>query len=281
MEQVVYGSDYALKVNDQAGKMGIKISVHIKIDTGMGRLGVVAGTGSAVQEVKKIVSQPNLRAVGIFTHFASSDSSDKTYAIRQLESFLNLLESLRREGLEFPLKHCANSAAIIDLPESGLNMVRAGISLYGLYPSQEVDRSRVHLRPVMSLKTRVAQVKEVPPGFSVSYGCTYITTKNTVIATLPVGYADGFSRLLSSRGEVLIKGRRAPIVGRVCMNQCMIDVGHIPGVIIDEEVVLFGGQGCQTLAVEEVARWIGTINYEVVCMVSSRVPRIYKRNIYG
>jgi len=133
----------------------------------------------------------------------------------------------------------------------------------------------------MSLKTRVAQVKEVPPGFSVSYGCTYITTKNTVIATLPVGYADGFSRLLSSRGEVLIKGRRAPIVGRVCMNQCMIDVGHIPGVIIDEEVVLFGGQGCQTLAVEEVARWIGTINYEVVCMVSSRVPRIYKRNIYG
>jgi len=121
----------------------------------------------------------------------------------------------------------------------------------------------------------------VPPGFSVSYGCTYITTKNTVIATLPVGYADGFSRLLSSRGEVLIKGRRAPIVGRVCMNQCMIDVGHIPGVIIDEEVVLFGGQGCQTLAVEEVARWIGTINYEVVCMVSSRVPRIYKRNIYG
>jgi len=279
LEQVVYGADYALELNDQAGRMGVKIPVHIKIDTGMGRLGVVAGTGSAVKEVKKMAALPHLQTVGIFTHFASADSADKTYTKAQMESFLKLLESLRREGLEFSLKHCANSAAIIDLPETGLNLVRAGISQYGLYPSEEVDKGKLDLHPVMSLKTRVAQVKEVPPGFSVSYGCTYVTPKNTAIATLPVGYADGYSRLLSSKGEVLVKGRRAPIVGRICMDQCMIDVGHIPGVTSGDEVVLFGKQGPGILPVEEVARWIGTINYEVVCMVSSRVPRIYKRNI--
>ena len=279
LDQVVYGGDYALEVNEQAGRMGVKIPVHIKIDTGMGRLGVVAGTGSAVEEVKKIAALPHLQAVGIFTHFASADSAEKTYTITQMESFLNLLESLRREGLEFPFKHSANSAAIIDLPESALNMVRAGISLYGLYPSEEVDKGRLELQPVMTLKTRIAQLKEVPPGFSVSYGCTYITPKNTVIATLPVGYADGYSRLLSSKGEILVRGRRAPIVGRICMDQCMIDVGHIPGVTTGDEVVLFGKQGHCILPVEEVARWIGTINYEVVCMLSSRVPRVYSRNI--
>ena len=279
LEQVVYGSDYALELNDQAGRMGVKIPVHIKIDTGMGRLGVVAVCGSAVEEVKKIAALPHLQTEGIFTHFASADSADKTYTKTQMESFLNLLESLRREGLEFPLKHCANSAAIIDLPECGLNLVRAGISLYGLYPSEEVHKGRLDLHPVMSMKTRVAQVKEVPPGFSVSYGCTYITPQKTAIATLPVGYADGYSRLLSSNGEVLVKCRRAPIVGRICMDQCMIDVGHIAGVTSGDEVVLFGRQVSSVLPVEEVARWIGTINYEVVCMVSSRVPRIFSRNI--
>lgn len=277
LEQTVYGRDYALAVNQQAARMGAKIPVHIKIDTGMGRIGVVAGTGSAVGEVKEIAAQPNLEAVGIFTHFAAADSADKTYTLSQWECFVDLLAHLSREGLEFSLKHCANSAAILDLPETCLNLVRAGIIMYGLYPSGEVNRFNVNLKPVMSLKTRVAQVKTVPQGFSISYGCTYITEKATVIATLPVGYADGYSRQLSSKGEVLIRGSRAPVVGRVCMDQCMVDVGNIPGVVSGDEVVLFGRQGDQVLPVEELAGWIGTINYEVVCMVGARVPRIYVR----
>ncbi|MFZ5633196.1 MAG: alanine racemase [Bacillota bacterium] len=277
LEQTVYGVEYALMVNKQAAGMGVKVPVHIKIDTGMGRLGVMAGSGSSVAEVKKIAALPHLEPAGIFTHFAAADSADKSFTARQWESFTGIIADLSREGLEFPLKHCANSAAILDLPESCLNLVRAGIILYGLYPSMEVSRQKVDLRPVMFFKTRVAQVKEVPAGFSVSYGCTYITEKATVIATLPVGYADGYSRRLSSRGEVLIRGRRAPVVGRVCMDQCMVDVGNIPGVVSGDEVVLFGRQGDRVLAVEEVAGWIGTINYEVVCLVGARVPRIYVR----
>ncbi|MCL6477722.1 MAG: alanine racemase [Peptococcaceae bacterium] len=277
LEQTVYGVEYALMVNEQAAGMGAKVPVHIKIDTGMGRLGLMAGSSSSVAGVKKIAALPHLEPVGIFTHFAAADSADKSFTKRQWESFIGMINALSREGLEFPLKHCANSAAIIDLPENCLNMVRAGIILYGLYPSVEVNRQRMDLKPVMSFKTRVAQVKEVPAGYSISYGCTYITEKATVIAVLPVGYADGYSRRLSSRGEVLIRGRRAPVVGRVCMDQCMVDVGSIPGVVAGNEVVLFGRQGEQMLPVEEVAGWIGTINYEVVCMVGARVPRIYMR----
>ncbi|MCL6611054.1 MAG: alanine racemase [Peptococcaceae bacterium] len=275
LEQAVFGKEYAHMVNEQAARMGVKIPVHIKIDTGMGRIGVMAGTGSAVLEVKEIAALPNLEAVGIFTHFAAADSADKSYTRSQWMKFVKLLEDLRREGLDFALRHCANSAAILDFPESRLNLVRAGIALYGLYPSAEVSRHRIILRPVMSFKTRVAQVRPVPEGFSVSYGCTYKTERPTVIATLPVGYADGYSRRLSNRGEVLVRGQRAPVVGRVCMDQCMIDVGNIPGVAPGDEVVLFGRQGDRVLPVEEVAGWIGTINYEVVCMVGTRVPRIY------
>ncbi|MFZ5651700.1 MAG: alanine racemase [Bacillota bacterium] len=276
LEQCVYGVEYAGMVNDLAGRLGVRIPVHIKVDTGMGRLGVLAGSEGAVDQIKKIASQPNLEAIGIFTHFASADATDKSYALFQLEAFVSLLEALGREGLEFELRHCANSAAIAEMPESAMNLVRAGISLYGLYPSEEVDRGRVDLKPVMTFKTTVAQVKNVPAGTCISYGCTYVTPGPTVIATLPVGYADGYSRLLSSKGQVLVRGRRAPVVGRVCMDQCMIDVGTIEGVSPGEEVVLFGRQGGRILPVEEVARWMGTINYEVVCLVSGRVPRIYK-----
>lgn len=275
LEQAVYGVDYSLVVDEEAARMGVKIPVHIKVDTGMGRIGVVAGTGSSLREIKEIAARTNLETVGIFTHFAAADSADKSYTRRQWESFVKLLGDLRREGLDFQLKHCANSAAIIDIPETHLNLVRAGISLYGLYPSTGVNRQGIRLEPVMSFKARVVQVKKVPAGFSVSYGCTYVTERATVIATLPVGYADGYSRRLSSRGEVLVRGHRAPVVGRVCMDQCMLDVGDIPGVAPGDEVVLFGRQGDQILSVEEVADRIGTINYEVVCMVGARVPRIY------
>lgn len=275
LEQAVYGRDYARMVDEQASGMGVKIPVHIKVDTGMGRIGVVAGSSDAEDEVKEIAALPGLKSVGIFSHFAAADSADKTYTSTQWEKFIQLLDRLCREGLDFPLKHCANSAAILDFPQSHLNLVRAGIIMYGLFPSPEVSRNIIKLRPVMTFKTRVIQVKPVPPGFSVSYGCTYTTERESVIATLPVGYADGYSRRLSSRGEVLIKERRAPVVGRVCMDQCMIDVGSIPGAAPGEEVVLFGRQGDQVLPVEELAGWIGTINYEVVCMVGARVPRIF------
>lgn len=275
LEQTVFERDYALMVSEQGVRSGVRIPVHIKVDTGMGRIGVVAGTEPAVKAVKEIASLPGLDPVGIFTHFASADSADKVFTLRQWKSFIEIVDRLRREGLEFPLRHCANSAAILDFQESFLDLVRPGIIIYGLYPSVEVDLSKIEIRPVMSFKTRVAQVKEVPPGFSVSYGCTYTTKDKTVIATLPVGYADGYSRLLSSRGQVLVRGMRAPVVGRVCMDQCMIDVGGIHGAAPGDEVVLFGSQGGEVLPVEEIAGWMGTINYEVVCLVGARVPRIY------
>lgn len=275
LEQTVYGLDYALKVSQKAVQLGVNLPVHIKIDTGMGRIGVIANEDSAIMEIKEIASLPYLLPIGIFTHFAAADSADKAYTNSQLEGFNKLLEGLRREGLEFPLCHAANSAALIDYPGSHLNMVRAGIILYGLYPSDEVSKQKISLKPVMSFKSRVAFIKKVQAGFSVSYGCTHKTASPATIATIPVGYADGYSRLISNRGEVLVKGCRAPVIGRVCMDQFMIDVSEIPDVTPGDEVVLFGKQGGETLPVEDIARWIGTINYEVVCMVSARVPRIY------
>jgi alanine racemase len=278
LEQTVYGIDYGEKLNQRLAQQGLFLPVHIKVDTGMGRIGVVADNeSSAIQEIKKIYFLPFLRIAGIFTHFASADSYDKTYTAKQWRAFDMLMEDLDREGLEFPYRHAANSAAIIDFPESKLNIVRAGIILYGLYPSQEISKEKIILKPVMSFKSRIAHLKEVPGDFSVSYGCTYKTKETSLIATIPAGYADGYSRSLSNRGEVLIRGSRAPVVGRVCMDQFMVDVSNIPQVEAGDEVVLFGRQGDANLPVEEIADLIGTINYEVVCMVSARVPRIYLR----
>lgn len=272
--QTIYSREMAEMLADEARKRGVVAPVHIKVDTGMGRIGFTSGP-DAMAEVLAVASMSWLRIEGIFTHFASADARNKTYALGQYESFVEFIELLRRNGLEFPLHHCANSAAIIDLPETHLDLVRSGIITYGLFPSEEVDKTRIDLRPAMAFKAKVAHVKKVPAGFKVSYGCTYETPKPTVIATLPVGYADGYSRLLSSRGEVLLHGRRASVVGRVCMDQCMIDVGHIPEVHPGDEVLLFGVHGDGALPVEEVASKMGTINYEAVCMVSARVPRIY------
>ena len=261
-------------LNELAGREGVRVPVQVKIDTGMGRLGLPAESAS-LKEVLRIARLSHLELEGIFTHFATADSRDKRYAWEQFERFLSFLDALRREGLEIPFRHCANSAAIIDLPQTHLDLVRPGISIYGLYPSAEVQRSRLSLRPAMSLKARVAQVKKVPAGFPVSYGVTYQTPVPTVLATLPVGYADGYPRLLSSRGKVFIHGQRAPVVGRVCMDFCLVDVGHVPDVAVGDEVVFFGRQGGAVLPVEEVAEALGTINYEVICMVNGRVPRVY------
>lgn len=276
LSQAVFTRDMALALAEAASAEGTRARIHLKIDTGMGRIGWVAGPG-AVRDILELARNKNLEIEGIFTHFAASDSADKGYTQEQFFKFTGLIEELRRNGLEIPFRHAANSAALMKMPETHLDLVRAGIIVYGLYPSEEVDHSLIKLRPVMALKAKVAFVKEVPAGFKVSYGCTYTTDKSTVIATLPLGYADGYSRLLSSKGSALVQGRRAPVVGRVCMDQIMVDVGHIPGVKVGDEAVLLGRQGDQEITADEVAAMLGTINYEIVCVVNHRVPRIYLR----
>lgn len=276
LAQTVYSREMALALSEAASREGKKAKVHFKVDTGMGRIGWVAGR-RAVQEILELARLPCLEVEGIFTHFAAADDPDKRYTAEQLDKFLYLVEELRKNGLEIPIKHAANSPALMEMPETHLDMVRAGVIIYGLYPSDKMDRSSVKLRPAMSLKAKVAYVKEVPAGFKISYGCTYTTSKPTVIATLSLGYADGYTRLLSSKGEVLLNGRRAPVVGRVCMDQTMVDVGHIPGVKMGDEAVLIGRQGDEEISADEIAAKLGTINYEIVCMINSRVPRVYTR----
>ncbi len=269
-----------------AHSLGKKIKIHIKVDTGMGRLGLLPdrlglfSSGkdtmkNAVNEAESIACLSGLELEGIFTHFATADSMDKSFAENQFEVFIDFLNQLRIAGMEFPVKHAANSAAVIEMPETHLDMVRAGISIYGLYPSNETDKSRIALKPAMELKTRIIHLKKVPAGFKISYGATYETRKPTTIATVSIGYADGFNRLLSSRGYMLVRGHKAPVVGRVCMDLTMLDVGDIPDVELEEEVVVFGKQGSSSITVDEIASNLNTINYEVVSTITDRVPRLY------
>jgi len=284
--QTVYSTQTAEAFSAYAHRRGKKIKVHLKVDSGMGRLGLLlddlAGPGPnevpaavCLREVETISRLAGLEVEGIFTHFATADSTDKTYAKSQLERFLNFLATLRRAGLMPPLAHAANSGALIDLPDSHLDMVRPGIATYGLYPSDEVNKNSVQLIPVMALKSRIIHLKKVPAGFSISYGSTFRTKKETTIATVPIGYADGLNRLLSSSGYMLVNGRKAPIVGRVCMDLTMLDVGAISGVEIEDEVVVFGQQGNQAITADEIAAKLNTINYEVVTSITARVPRVY------
>nr|MBC8362259.1 alanine racemase [Candidatus Desulfatibia profunda] len=265
---------------------GKPINVHLKVDSGMGRLGLLPdcrrlpalgadSTMNALREVESIARLPGLRLEGVYTHFASADSADKSYALKQFEIFVEFLDELRKAGIDIPVRHAANSAAMIDLPETHLDLVRPGISIYGLYPSDEVDKRRIQLKPAMTLKARVVHLKKVPAGFKISYGMTYETQAPTTIASVPVGYADGFSRLLSSRGHMLVGGRRVPIVGRVCMDQTMLDVGHVPNVELEDEVVVFGRQGDALISVDEIAASLNTINYEIVSALTARIPIIY------
>jgi len=286
LTQTISSLQGAEALNSASAKLKKSINIHLKVDSGMGRLGIqpdcrrcntegLNAAPSAVEEVAAIVRLPNLELEGIFTHFATADDADKTYANQQLEIFMDFIEDLKRAGIDPPEKHAANSASIIDLPDTHLDMVRAGIATYGLWPSPEVSKSKIDLKPAMALKTRVAHLKKVPAGQKFSYGITYETSEPTTIATLPVGYADGLNRLLSSKGHMLVCGKRAPIVGRICMDQTMLDVGHIPEVELDSEVVIFGQQGNESITVDDFAAQIQTINYEVVCSITSRVPRVY------
>jgi len=274
LRQTVYDLEAARLLSEEAARRGLTARVHIKVDTGMSRLGFWFDQ-SIYRQILEVSLLPHIEVEGLFTHFATADEADKSYARRQLALFNELACHLGQDGIDIPYLHAANSAAVIDLPESYFNLVRPGIMLYGFYPSEHVRRERADLRPALSLKARVGHVKPVPAGTKVSYGCTYTTPAPTVLATVPAGYADGYSRLLSNRASVLIRGRRAPVVGTVCMDQIIVDVGDIPGVAAGDEVVLFGRQGDAVLPVEELAAATGTINYEVICGLSARVPRVY------
>ena len=253
---------------------GNPLPVHVKVDTGMGRYGLLPD--EVLDFVRFLSKLPGLVLEGLYTHHAVADLADKTFTRHQFSIYMNVVKRLEEAGFAFPLKHVANSATTLDLPGMALDMVRCGIALYGLRPSDEVEPA-IPLRPALILKSRVARVRTLPAGASVSYGRTYTTDKPTRVALIPVGYGDGYHRILSNRGAVLIRGQRAPIVGRVCMDQFVVDVSHIPAVQLHDEVVLIGRQGEEHIPAEEVARWAETINYEVTTGLSPRVTRIYLR----
>ena len=251
--------------------------IHIKIDTGMGRIGFSPNSFS-IKEIVKISKLPNIEIEGIFTHFAKADEADKEYTKLQYDRFDSVVGKLAEKNINIKIKHVSNSAAILDLPQYNLDMVRPGIMLYGYYPSQEVDKTTIQLKPAMTLKARVSNVKLVEEDTGISYGHIFSTLKPSIIATIPIGYADGYSRMLSGKSSVYIKGKRVPIVGRICMDQMMIDVTEIEDVQIGDEVILFGAEKKDYPQVEELASILGTINYELICMMGRRIPRVYLKD---
>lgn len=263
----------AKAISDCAALRGKRITVHFALDTGMSRIGFPC-TEEAALELREAAQLPGIIPEGVFSHFAMSDSKDKSYVNLQTGNFRRMLGMA---GVDFPIRHLYNSAAIADL-EPEFDMAREGIVLYGLQPSNEVDGSSLGVKPVMALRSHVSFVKHLPAGTPISYGCTYVTRKDSVIATVMAGYADGIPRLLSNRGEVIIRGVKAPIVGRVCMDQFMVDVTHIPGVCAGDTVTVFGTDGSETITADQVAEKAKTIGYELVCGIAPRVPRVYLRS---
>ena len=275
--QTVFSYEMAKMVSDAAVKLAKTAKIHIKVDTGMGRIGFIPEENIG-DEVLKISKLPNIEINGIFTHFSTSDEKDKTFTKLQYDRFKYAIDEIEKKGIKLAVKHCANSAAIMDFDDLGFNMVRAGIILYGMYPSDEVIKENLSLKPVMSIKTHISYVKKVGKNIPVSYGRTYYTDKESVIATVPVGYADGYIRKMQNGGRVIVKGHYANIVGRVCMDQFMIDITDVPDVSSGDEVILMGSDGKLSITAEEIANVLDTINYEVVCMIGKRVPREYIKN---
>jgi alanine racemase len=281
--QTVFKFSMAEEISKVASKIGKNAKIHIKLDTGMGRIGFLPNEKS-IEEVVKISKLPNIDVEGIFTHFSKADEKDKSYTKYQLDKFKGFIEKLEKRNVKISKKHASNSAGIIDVKNAQFDMVRLGISLYGLYPSEEVKKENVELKPALSLVSNIIFIKEVEAGSYISYGGTYKTEKASKIATIPVGYGDGYARSLSSKGRVLIKGQYAPIVGRICMDQFMVDVTHIDNVEEGDEVILIGTQGGKSISVEELASHMNTINYEVICQLGKRIPRIYlkgKKPVYS
>ena len=266
--------DEAKKLSDEAVLQNKTVHIHIALDTGMTRIGY-ADIPESVEEIKKIAELPNLEIEGMFTHFARADEYDRSPAMVQLERYQDFSKRVEEAGVDIPLHHCSNSAGIIRVPEANLSIVRAGITIYGIYPSSEVERDIVKLAPVMELKSHITYVKDVPAGAAISYGGTYVTDKKRRVATIPVGYADGYPRQLSNKGWVLIHGKKAPILGRVCMDQFMADVTEIDNVKKGDEVTLLGRDGDEFISIEEMGDLCGRFSYEFACDISPRVPRVY------
>ena len=277
LAQTVYEPEMAAEINKVAAERGQKAKIHIKVDTGMGRLGFAVSQASA-DEIKRVAALPFLEMEGLFTHFAKADEADTSYTKEQIREFTAFADKLKAVGVCPREVHTANSAGVLNYPDSYFTMVRAGIILYGSYPSEFTKDSQIALEPALSICSRLIFVKEVPAGRSISYGGIYQTDKPTRIGTVSIGYADGYQRLLSNRGRVLIRGQYAQVLGRVCMDQMMVDLSAVPEAAVGDEVVLFGRQGGQMIPIEEVAELCQTINYEIMCLIGKRVPREYYRN---
>lgn len=274
----VYRRDTVEELVAAAANVGQKAKVHIKVDTGMGRIGITPDE-EGLEFVRFLIGHPELEVEGIFTHFAKSDEEDKASANHQLALFQNFIDRIQTElGLTIPVKHCSNSAAILEMPQANMDMVRAGITTYGLYPSEEVSKDIVPLRAAMSLYSHIVYCKTIHAGQSVSYGGLFTAQKDTRVATIPVGYGDGYPRSLSGKGYVLIRGKKAPILGRVCMDQFMVDISEIPGVMEGDKVTLLGVDGTERITAEELGELSGRFNYEFVCDLGKRIPRVYRQH---
>lgn len=261
-------------LSEEAVSQGKTVHIHLALDTGMSRIGF-ADEPESIEEIKKISQLDNLEIEGMFTHFARADEYDRSPAMVQLDRYLRFADKLEESGVHIPIRHCSNSAGIIRVPEANLNVVRAGITIYGIYPSDEVEKDVVKLRPAMELISHVSYVKDLKPGSQISYGGTFVTEKPMKVATIPVGYADGYPRRLSNKGYVLLHGKKVPILGRICMDQFMVDVSDIPDVKKGDQVTLIGQDGEEFISVDELGDLSGRFSYEFLCGISKRVPRVY------
>jgi alanine racemase len=273
----VFSLDAAKQMSQTAGQCGKELTVHIKLDTGMGRIGYPV-TEESADEIAQIMKLPYINVESIFTHFSKADERDKTYAHEQLAKYDVMIQMLEQRGVSIPLQHCSNSAGIIDMPEANKDMVRAGITQYGLWPSDEVCKERIYLEPAMSVVSHVVHVKDIKEGDKISYGGTFEAREPMRVATIPLGYADGYPRTLSNKGWVLIHGKKARILGRVCMDQFMVDVTNIEDVQVADKVTLIGRDGDETITMELLGDLSSRFNYELACDINKRIPRIYVKN---
>lgn len=277
IEQTVYDLDYAKELSKIAVSMNKKVKIHIALDTGMGRIGFIPNEQS-LKDVVEISKLPGIMIEGMFTHFSTADEKDKTYTNEQFKKYMDFSQALTDLNVNIPMHDVSNSGALMDMPETYLDAVRAGIILYGYYPSDEVIKSNLSLKPALTLKAKVAHVKEMDKDMYISYGRTFKTERKSKIATIPIGYADGYTRLLMPGAKVIINGKFAPVVGRICMDQCMVDVTDVGDVKTGDEVILLGKQGSLKNDADDYAKALNTINYEVLCMFKRRIPKVYMKN---
>lgn len=277
IEQTVYSLDYAKELSKKAEALGKIAKIHIAVDTGMGRIGFLPSKKS-VEEVVEISKLHNLNITGVFTHFSNADEEDKSYAHNQINKFNLFIKDLEEREINLGIKHISNSASIIDIEDAHYNAIRPGIILYGYYPSEYINKEKLKLMPALSLKCQVIHVKELKKGEYIGYGRTFRTERDSIIATLPIGYADGYIRGLYKKANVIVNGKLAPVVGRICMDQCMVDITDVGPVKVGDEVILLGEDNGLKNNADDMAKLLDTINYEILCLIGRRVPRVYIKN---